>query len=310
MTPALSVVIATHRRRELLPELLGALAVQDATAGSFEVVMVDNDSPDGTYEWLRGLSIPWLRVLQEKRRGPACARNAGWRAALAPQVLFLDDDMLPGPNVLRLHAEAFARNPKASYLGYVDNEWGTYTHPLSRYVALTMGARFFPAQDGAQATFYQYLTQNVSSPREALERVGGFEESFSGYGNEDPELGYRLHRAGVPLLFLRGAEAVHRDRHDPAAWWQKRERMGHSQAHFLHLHPELGELDRGRYLSGRLGPLWSAYRALAGDALDRAAARAPAHRPLPAWVRLHYRISTSAYLHRGFTRYWREAAAK
>ncbi|MEE7438856.1 hypothetical protein MOR12E_06120 [Methylobacterium oryzae] len=41
------------------------------------------------------------------------------------------------------------------------------------------------------------------------DRLGGFDETFSGYGAEDTDLAFRAERAGVPILFLGGPRAYH-----------------------------------------------------------------------------------------------------
>jgi glycosyltransferase involved in cell wall biosynthesis len=306
MAPELSVVVPTYNRQHFLPGLVAALDAQDLPKERFEVIVVDNASPDGTWAYLTSLSHPWLRPVHEKTPGAAAARNRGWREARGEIVLFMDDDMAPAPDCLRQHLEAHRRRPKASYLGFVDYRYDTWTHPLSLWVAERTEGSLFPAAAGEEASFYQYLTQNVSSPRAAVEEVGGFDPGFRGYGFEDPELGYKLHRAGLPLVYLPEATALNRDPHRPEVHWKKTACIGEGQAFFLSLHPELESLDSRRYLSGRLGPVWSLYRTLLGEVLDRAAEKAPPEKPLPRWVKVHYRVSQAAFLHRGFTAFFRQ----
>lgn len=306
MPPELSVVVPTYNRCGLLPGLLEALQAQDLPKERFEVIVVDNNSTDGTWAYLSGLSIPWLKAFREERPGAAAARNRGLAQARAPVLHFLDDDMAPAPDCLRRHLEAHRRRPEASYLGFVDYRYDTWTHPLSRWVAERTRGTLFPDSSGEEASFFQYLTPNVSSPRAAVEKVGGFDPGFRGYGFEDPELGYKLHRAGLPLIYLPEASALNRDPHRPEVHWKKTACSGEGQAFFLSLHPELESLDRRRFLSGRLGPLWSLYRSLFGEALDRLAERASPEKPLPRWVKTHYRVSQAAFLHRGFSAFFRQ----
>ena len=70
-----SVVIPTHNRLEVLAEVIQALEFQDRPP-SFEVVVVDDGSTDGTADWLRSraFNVP-LRVLTQENRGPAAARG-------------------------------------------------------------------------------------------------------------------------------------------------------------------------------------------------------------------------------------------
>lgn len=103
--PKVAVVVPSHGRADRLERLLRALAKQDLPAGDFEVVVVDDASPDGTGAVLAKAeasgTLP-LRVLtQPVRRGPAAARNLAWRSTGAPVIAFTDDDCVPDPGWLR-----------------------------------------------------------------------------------------------------------------------------------------------------------------------------------------------------------------
>src|SRR5581483_7879904 len=97
--PEIAVVIPTYMRAGMVAPLLDALAAQSLPPDRFEVVIVDDCSPDNTFALLEGLvgQYPYrLRVLRtEKNAGAAATRNVGWRATTAPVVAFLDDDVTP-----------------------------------------------------------------------------------------------------------------------------------------------------------------------------------------------------------------------
>ncbi len=100
--PAISVVVATYNRRAVLARTLPTLFAQDLPPGQYEVIVVVDGSTDGTAEWLRGLRPRQaFRVLEQPNLGPAAARNAGLAAARGGLILFLDDDILCGPTLLR-----------------------------------------------------------------------------------------------------------------------------------------------------------------------------------------------------------------
>src|SRR5690606_8162709 len=84
MTPEVSVVVPTCGRPALLARCLEALARQSLPRDSYEVIVVED----------RG------------RRGPAAARNRGWRRARAPIVAFTDDDCVPERDWLARGLEA------------------------------------------------------------------------------------------------------------------------------------------------------------------------------------------------------------
>ena len=98
-------MLPTHNRRERLARVLAGLDRQSIARESFEVVVVDDGSTDGTPEWLAANATRQygLRVVRQENGGPARARNAGIAAAQAPLILFLDDDVEPtaalSPNI-------------------------------------------------------------------------------------------------------------------------------------------------------------------------------------------------------------------
>ena len=85
-----------------------------------------------------------------------------------------------------------------------------------------------------------FLTGNASAPRAQLDRVGRFDEDFTGYGHEDLELGYRLKHAGVAIEYEPLAVNYH---WHPVPFDQQQGRMelaGKSTVRFYRKHPTLG----------------------------------------------------------------------
>ncbi len=199
---AASVVFATHNRADRLAALLASLREQDLQE-TFEVVVVDDGSRDHTssvlaVEQRRGVLD--LRVIVHQRaRGPAAARNAGWRAARAPFVAFTDDDCTVVPGWLRsLHA-AWAHEEARIVQGRVvpDPAEDDRNGPFSRSLRV-----------GSLGPFFQ--TANVAYGRTLLERVGGFDEAtFSVPGGEDADLAHRCFAAGATAVFASEALAHH-----------------------------------------------------------------------------------------------------
>src|SRR5579884_1169719 len=99
--PSCSVVVCTWDRGRWLERCLAALAGLDHP--SYEVVVVDNSQGDSPSQQLAGQF--GARYVREPRAGLSRARNTGARAAWGEIVAFTDDDALPDPRWLSLHAE-------------------------------------------------------------------------------------------------------------------------------------------------------------------------------------------------------------
>jgi glucosyl-dolichyl phosphate glucuronosyltransferase len=93
----LSVVIATRNRLPYLVKAVNGALCQTAPAESYEVIVVDNGSTDGTSKWVleKAVSATNLTYLFEPELGVSTARNTGWRQARGSYVALLDDDAIP-----------------------------------------------------------------------------------------------------------------------------------------------------------------------------------------------------------------------
>lgn len=110
-----SVVIATYNGAKRVPEVLAALVAQTAPDGSFEVIVVDNNSTDGTASAVendpataalrvRGIEV---RVVAEKKQGLTHARIKGICEASRELACFLDDDNFPDRDFFERGLQAF-----------------------------------------------------------------------------------------------------------------------------------------------------------------------------------------------------------
>ncbi|HET6171004.1 MAG TPA: glycosyltransferase [Gaiellales bacterium] len=310
----ISVVIPTHDRAELLRDSLESLARQSIESDRFEVIVVDDGSTDGTGEVCAGLSqrLP-LRYLPIPSSGIAAAKNAGVRTARGAIVLFLDDDDVADPGLLAEHLRVHGERPAehVAVLGYTT--WGDWLDvtPLMRFV--TDVGHYLFAYDGledGQSLDYTYFWGGRSScKRSFLLRHGLFNPAFT-FGSEDIELGYRLSRHGLEVVYAAGAVSLMNRAVTLEEFCRRVERQGHSQLWFSRLHadpsvqtwcgteraaerwkqaePELGSrLTRARDLAGAGGEelhalLWGIFDALKLKGISDAASEQDQLAPPPA----------------------------
>ncbi|HEX2274544.1 MAG TPA: glycosyltransferase, partial [Acidimicrobiales bacterium] len=191
MTPGLSfdVVVPTVGRPSLA-DLLGALAAGRGPAPE-RIVLVDDRRqsdqpllPDGP-----PASLDPLHVLPGPAAGPAAARNVGWRAARAPWVAFLDDDVVPDPDwAERLVADLSATGSD------VAGVQGRLRVPLPPDRRPTDWERNVAGLEAAR-----WATADMAYRRSALAAVGGFDERFPRAFREDADLALRVTAAGWRL---------------------------------------------------------------------------------------------------------------
>jgi glycosyltransferase involved in cell wall biosynthesis len=232
IAPAASVVVPAHQKARSLPAVLTGLRQQDLTAGRFEVIVVDDGSTDGTAELLAAAELgdhPLQVVRRPTAGGAAAARNDGLDRARSELTIFLDGDVVPGRNLVRAHLDAQAGGPVATVgLTYgreaTPGSWllaagpagdWDFTDPdeVLRRAAAAPGltdplTRWLEGRRLPSPWTY-FWTTNVGVPTGLARSVGGFDTGMAAKGNEDVEFGYRLHRAGCPIEFLRSAPAMH-----------------------------------------------------------------------------------------------------
>ncbi len=303
MPVEVSVVIPTHDRIEILPEVLAGLAGQEGPP-AFEVLVVDDGSTDATPRWLAAHRPPFpLRVLTRAARGPAAARNAGVAAAEGRWVAFLGDDTVPAAGWLRAHRAAHrARGDRReqAVLGYTRWHSRMRSTAFLRYInehGLQFGYSLI--RDRERVPFNFFYTSNLSLSRDLL-RDEPFDERFPYPAWEDIETSYRLERGGMRLSYEPGAVVEHDHPTDLERFCARQEKAGYSAVVFYRLHPELGPF-LGLGAEGP-PPLPPAGRQRRREALVRGLQKLPI-----AFPRLWEEVLRYHYI-RGLQRGWRDGA--
>src|SRR4051812_14647584 len=104
-----SIVIPTYKRPALLIKCLRALIHQDFPESQYEVIVVTDGPDHGSLNFLEVWG-QWHRCRTFsllKKKGPAAARNLGWRMAKGELILFTDDDCIPGPQWIGNYWDAY-----------------------------------------------------------------------------------------------------------------------------------------------------------------------------------------------------------
>lgn len=110
MAPKVSVIIPTYSRADLLQRAVKSVLAQ--TFCDFELIIVDDCSPDNTKEIVQNLTDPRIRSIRhETNRGAAATRNTGIAHAKGKYIAFLDDDDECTPNRLADQVAVLDANP-------------------------------------------------------------------------------------------------------------------------------------------------------------------------------------------------------
>jgi GT2 family glycosyltransferase len=209
-----AVVIPTYERREALLATLGSLEQIDYPAGRWEAIVVDDGSGPATVaavrDWIHASGMP-VRLLQQERRGPASARNAGARLASARVLIFIDNDIIVGPNFLRRHLEILAGHPGCWVIGRIVHPPELRQTPFGRYRDDRWEAFHARHRTGDVVETDGMTAANLALPTEDFRSLGGFDETFSIASCEDWDLGQRARARRVRVLYDPTNVAVHND---------------------------------------------------------------------------------------------------
>jgi len=205
----LSVIVASHNRRELLRRCLESLSRQTQDPASFEVIVADDGSSDGTAEMAEAFEAPFqLRVLALGKSMHAKAQNAALELAEAPACLLLDDDVIASPELVAAHIEGHRRNPMSIGIGSmaqqpVDaNDW--YAHAVAHG-----WTEHYADMLRREARCTDCYGANLSFPRDVIARIGGISTDIP--SAKDFDVALRLQAAGCTPVYLPRAHGVHDD---------------------------------------------------------------------------------------------------
>ncbi|MFC1683172.1 glycosyltransferase, partial [Candidatus Zixiibacteriota bacterium] len=205
-----SIVIPTYNKLSYLRATLRSLQTLDYPQNSFEVVVVDDGSQDGTGNFLSAghFDFRFKTVSHKTNQGRSAARNSGLRLAKGRVVVFLDDDMSVVPEFLHAHLHEHDQVSKRVVLGNVCSTAEVTRTALIQYLD-SRGVH--KLKKGQQVPFRYFATGNVSAERDLLLAGGLFDERFKEFGGEDLELGYRLHKIGAEFAYAPRARSYRSD---------------------------------------------------------------------------------------------------
>lgn len=202
-----SIIIPTWNKVELTSQCLTALA-SSTTDISFEVIVVDNGSTDGTPEFLRSLGGDVRLILNKDNLGFAKACNQGARAARGKYLVFLNNDTIPQPHWLKPLVSEVDEHPEVGIVGskllFAD---GTVQHAgvvfmrscRNPYHIYRSALSAIPAVN--QRREFQAVTAAcMLIRRELFEAVSGFDERFVN-GFEDVDLCLKVREKGPRVVY-------------------------------------------------------------------------------------------------------------
>lgn len=225
-TMRVSVVIVTWNGRDYIGPCLDALVRQRETP-SFEIVVVDNGSTDGTPDLVAARTPAPRLIRSERNLGFPAGNNLGIRAAGGQIVVLLNQDTVVDPGWLAALTRGMAESPGTGIAGcrirFPDGRLQHAGGRLARPEATPFHLGHGETERGqyGEATEAEFVTgAAMALRREMLDEIGLLDEGFFLY-YEDTDLCYRARAAGYGVRYLPDATLVH---HESASGQRESER--------------------------------------------------------------------------------------
>lgn len=251
-----TVIIPTYNRATQLEMTLHTLTQQD-TGCTYEVIVADDGSADSTFEVFRRFEQRLnVKYVYQPDRGYRLsrARNLGLDLAEGRVSIFLDCGNLVSKGFVSAHCNAHNNVAPTAVIGYIFGFHQTDVYSdvilnsldvknIERSIQrLALDERLLDCRERAYRACGDDINRlgmawalfwggNISLPTDSARELGGFDEAYASWGNEDIDFGLTAKLAGMPFLLQRSAAAVQyphpKDPVSRAASW-------HSNMLYLH----------------------------------------------------------------------------
>ncbi len=240
-----SILVVTYNQKETLGKILNGLARQIKNPKMFEIVVADDCSDDGTEGFVKKLRLPIF--LKYKRAannvGRSVIRNMGFQKTAGKKVIFLDGDMVPGPNFIDSFLASWDKHPTAVILGSWRNPPEWENDRLYKY--LSSRGRL-TSKSETQIPGKYFTGGNFSIDRGIFEKLSGFDLSFEGWKGEDTDFGLRLENESIPIWYNPDAICYHYHKKSLEEMLGEYERYGRTSYRvLLEKHPDMLIFEKG-----------------------------------------------------------------
>lgn len=207
-TPEFSIVIPTFNRPGPLRGCLEAIAGLAMDRDAFEVIVVDDHSPDSQRavadEFAGQVNLVFFR--QPVNQGPAAARNRGAELATGKYVCFTDDDCMPHEDWLTVFQRHLENGDEVMLGGHTINVLGDNAFSQASQVLVDYLYENLTTASGVPTFF---TSNNICLPRQLFFETGGFDTGFPRAAAEDREFGHRFRAMGYDLVYTPAALVKH-----------------------------------------------------------------------------------------------------
>ena len=227
-----SIIIVNYKTKELTVNCVRSMQAHFNPA-MYEVIIVDNDSHDGSAAHFRK-ELPGAIVIEsEKNIGFGSANNLGVKEASGEYILLLNSDTLVTANILEKFVSFYTSNshlkpgvvgsPLIDEAGKVIHSFGNFPFPLKLFTG-SCKSNAETLRDAEQHYFAPtkiVVGADMFIKRSVFDEVGGFDENIFLY-EEELELQYRLQQKGYTQFVINERSIIHLEGQSSGSWFKRK----------------------------------------------------------------------------------------
>ncbi|MBI4786955.1 MAG: glycosyltransferase [Chloroflexi bacterium] len=240
-----SVVIPAYNAERVLGACLDALLAQTAPRDSYEIIVADDGSTDGTRRVAESRGV---RVVTQPNRGPGAARNLGARRARGDILLFLDADSVPDARWIEAMTAPFG---DPTIVGASGEKRTRQNNLWARLVQLEYDFKYDRLAAHRHIDFVDSST--AAYRRDVFRDTGGFDAALM--EAEDVELSFRLAERGCKLVLIRDAVTYHHHPESLGHYSKRKFQYARWRAIVYARYPRKAASDQRTPLTQKLQPL-------------------------------------------------------
>ena len=222
VNPDLSIIILCYKSKEHLRELLPSVFASTKKY-TYEVIVVDNNSQDGTVEAVESLlpSIPNLKLIKNKNNGFAGGNNVGIRQAFGRYILLLNPDTKVAPDTFEIILDMMENRPNIGIAGCkiikADGKLDLacrrrFPDPWTSFKRLFLlnskNYNYTDIDEGKEMEVDSVVGAFLLIRKSVIDKIGLLDESFFMYG-EDLDWCWRCKEAGLQVLYYPRTTITH-----------------------------------------------------------------------------------------------------
>ncbi len=202
MVHLISIIIPAYNAEKTIGKTIEALLKQNYPKKKYEIIIIDDGSKDNTCSVVSKYPVKMVKI---KHSGPAKARNFGAKKSKGNIIIFTDADCVPSKNWIKNMVEPF-KTPDIVGVS------GTYkTSNSNKFMAKFSGYEIEQRHEKMKKQKYiDFIgTFSAAYKKDVFAKFGGFDTKFKTSSGEDPELSFRIAKAGLKMIFQPKAFVYH-----------------------------------------------------------------------------------------------------